>query len=254
MAEAPNGLQDGTKQEDGSMTTERKVAIVTGGSQGLGAAIVGAYRREGWRIVIVARSVERASEDDLIAIPGDVGDRATAEAVVRGAVQHFGRVDTLVNNAGIFIAKPFIEYTFEDYRVMLGTNLSGFFHMTQAVLPEMLQNRSGHIVQITTTRVDQPSSTSPSGLASLTKGGLDAVTRALAIEYAKVGIRANAVAPGVIKTRMHAPAKHQALAASHPLGRMGEPEEVAEAVLYLERATFVTGETLHVDGGQHAGR
>jgi NAD(P)-dependent dehydrogenase (short-subunit alcohol dehydrogenase family) len=165
----------------------------------------------------------------------------------------FGRIDTLINNAGVFIAKPFTQYSDVDYAAVLGVNLAGFFHMTQLAIAEMEKRGSGHIVQITTSLIDHANSHVPSVLASLTKGGLDAATRSLAIEYAKRGIRVNAVAPGVIKTPMHPVETHPALGGLHPLGRMGEIADIVDAILYLESATFVTGETLHVDGGQSAG-
>ena len=186
---------------------------------------------------------------------GNVGDADpnVAERIVRAAVERFGRVDTLVNNAGIFVAKPFIGYTADDYARVLNVNLAGFFYVTQRAIRRMLAQGGGHVVNVTTTLVGQPVKGVPSALASLTKGGHDAVTRSLAIEYADKGIRVNAVAPGVIKTPMHAPETHVALAALHPVGRMGEVGEVVEAVLYLESAGFVTGETLHIDGGAHAG-
>jgi len=168
-------------------------------------------------------------------------------------VARFGRIDTLINNAGVFIAKPFTQYSEADYAAMLGVNLAGFFHMTQLAIAEMEKRGSGHIVQITTSLINHANSHVPSGLASLTKGGLDAATRSLAIEYAKRGIRANAVAPGIIKTPMHPVETHRALGGLHPLGRMGEIADIVDAILYLESATFVTGETLHVDGGQSAG-
>jgi NAD(P)-dependent dehydrogenase (short-subunit alcohol dehydrogenase family) len=173
---------------------------------------------------------------------------------VAQALDRFGRIDTLVNNAGIFIAKPFTDYTDQDYASILAINLNGFFYITRRVAKEMVKQGSGHIVQMTTSLVDHASSSVPSVLASLTKGGLNAATKSLAIEYAAKGIRVNAVSPGVIKTPMHNPATHDLLAKLHPLGRMGEVKDIVDAVLYLETAGFVTGEILHVDGGQSAGR
>lgn len=234
--------------------SDQKVAIVTGASQGIGAGIVAAYRRHGFAVVATSRSIQASAEPDLFAVAGDVRDRSAAERLVAATLERFGRIDTLVNNAGIFLGKPFTEYTAEEFGRVVDVNLAGFFHTTQAVLPHLLRQGRGHIVQITTTLVHQAIAGAPSGLALLTKGGLDAVTRGLAIEYAQTGVRVNAVAPGIIKTPMHDPAAHGVLAGMHPMGRMGEVSEVAEAVMYLENAAFVTGETLHVDGGQHAGR
>jgi NAD(P)-dependent dehydrogenase (short-subunit alcohol dehydrogenase family) len=235
------------------MSTDQKVAVITGASQGMGAALVEAYRGRGWRIVATARSIKPSNDNDILAVPGDIADRRTAERAIAEGVARFGRIDTLVNNAGVFVAKPFTQYSEADYATLLGVNLTGFFHMTQLAIAEMEKRGSGHIVQITTSLIKHANSNVPSVLASLTKGGLDAATRSLAIEYAKRGIRVNAVAPGVIKTPMHAVETHQALAALHPLGRMGEIADIVDAILYLESATFVTGETLHVDGGQSAG-
>ena len=236
------------------MSKKEKVVIITGASQGIGAGLVQGYRDIGYAVVANSRNIKLTSDPDILTVPGDIGDRATAERVVEAAIKNFGRIDSLINNAGVFIGKPFTDYTEEDYRKTLHVNLDGFYHVTQLALPHMLKQGKGHIVQITTALVDQPIAGVDAGLAALTKGGLDAVTRALAIEYAKKGIRVNAVAPGIIKTPMHPPKNHSFLADLHPVGRMGETREVVDAVLYLERAEFVTGETLRVDGGQHAGR
>lgn len=235
------------------MAKERKVAIVTGASQGIGAGVVEGYRNLGYAVVANSRNIAPSSDPELVTVAGDIGDRAVAEQVVGTAIARFGRVDSLVNNAGIFIGKPFPDYTLDDLQRVLNVNVAGFFHTTQLVIPEMLKQGGGHIVQITATLVDQPLAAIPCGLASLTKGGLDAVTRGLAIEYAERGIRVNAVAPGVIKTPMHTPETYGFLGGLHPMGRMGEIAEIVDAVLYLERAGFVTGQTLNVDGGQHAG-
>jgi NAD(P)-dependent dehydrogenase (short-subunit alcohol dehydrogenase family) len=236
-----------------NMSSEKKVAVITGASQGIGAALVEAYRGRGYRVVAIARSIRQSDDTDILAVPGDLADRRTAERSIAEGVARFGRIDTLVNNAGVFVAKPFTQYSEADYALLLGVNLAGFFHMTQLAVAEMEKHGSGHIVQITTSLIGHANSQVPSVLASLTKGGLDAATRSLAIEYAKRGIRVNAVAPGVIKTPMHRAETHHALDALHPLGRMGEIADIVDAILYLESATFVTGETLHVDGGQSAG-
>jgi NAD(P)-dependent dehydrogenase (short-subunit alcohol dehydrogenase family) len=236
------------------MGAQQKVAIITGASQGIGEALVRAYRDRNFRVVATSRSIKPSSDPDILAVAGDIADPKTAERVVSEAIERFGRVDTLVNNAGVFVAKPFTDYTAEDYARMLSINLNGFFHITQRAAREMLKQGSGHIVQITTSLVDHASSSVPSVLASLTKGGLSAATKSLAIEFAKRGVRVNAVSPGVIKTPMHKPETHEFLANLHPVGRMGEIRDIVDAVLYLEGAAFVTGETLHVDGGQGAGR
>jgi NAD(P)-dependent dehydrogenase (short-subunit alcohol dehydrogenase family) len=235
------------------MSNERKVAIVTGASQGIGAGLVKAFRERNYRVVAMSRSIRQTSDDDIVAVPGDVGDPASAEAVVRTATSRFGRIDTLVNNAGIFIAKPFTDYTAADFQTKIATNLAGFFHVTQRAAAQMLKQGSGHIVSITTSLTDQPVAGVPSALANLTKGGINSATKALAIEYAAQGIRVNAVSPGIIKTPMHAPETHEFLAALHPMKQLGEIKDIVDAVLFLESAGFVTGEILHVDGGQSAG-
>lgn len=235
------------------MAHGQKVAVITGASQGIGAALVKAYRARHYQVVATARSIEDSNDDDVLAVSGDIADRATAERTISRGMARFGRIDTLVNNAGIFIAKPFTQYTATDYAAILAVNTTGFFHMTQLAIAEMEKQGSGHVVQITTTLVDHASSAVPSVLASLTKGGLNAATKSLAVEYAKRGIRVNAVAPGVIKSPMHPTETHDALDALHPIGHMGEISDIVEAILYLESAHFVTGEILHVDGGQSAG-
>ncbi|MBV8650639.1 MAG: SDR family oxidoreductase [Alphaproteobacteria bacterium] len=236
------------------MATEQKVAVITGASQGIGAALVKAYRERNYRVVATARSITNSDDDNVLAVPGDIADRKTAEQVIAAGMDRFRRIDTLVNNAGIFMAKPFTRYTEADFTTMLGVNLAGFFHVTQLAIAEMEKQGGGHIVQITTSLVDHANSSVPSVLTSLTKGGLAAATKSLAIEYAKRGIRVNAVSPGVIKSPMHKPETFAQLAAMHPMGRMGEMSDIVDAVLYLEQAGFVTGEILHVDGGQSAGR
>jgi NAD(P)-dependent dehydrogenase (short-subunit alcohol dehydrogenase family) len=235
------------------MSNERKTAIITGASQGIGAALVEAYRDRNYRVVATSRSIKQGSDPDVVAVAGDIADPKTAERVVAEAMSRFGRIDTLVNNAGIFISKPFTDYTTEDFMSKIATNLSGFFYITQHVATEMLKQGSGHIVSITTSLTDNATSSVPTALANLTKGGINSVTKALAIEYASRGIRVNAVSPGVIKTPMHAPETHEFLASMHPMKRMGEMRDIVEGVLYLESAGFVTGEILHVDGGQSAG-
>jgi NAD(P)-dependent dehydrogenase (short-subunit alcohol dehydrogenase family) len=235
------------------MSTAQKVVVVTGASQGIGAGIVQAFRERNYRLVATSRSIKPVADADLVTVPGDIGSPDTAKRVFEAALERFGRVDTLVNNAGMFMAKPFTAYSQDDYAVYMSTNVTGFFHMTQRAVELMSKQGHGHIVTITTSLVDQPMSSVPAVLASLTKGALSAATKALAIEYARSGVRVNAVSPGIIKTPMHPPEAHQALAALHPMGRMGEVSDIVDAVLYLDGAGFVTGEILHVDGGQAAG-
>jgi NAD(P)-dependent dehydrogenase (short-subunit alcohol dehydrogenase family) len=230
------------------MADTQRVAIVTGASHGIGAGLVAGYRGLGYRVVATSRSLAPATDDHVLAIPGDIRDRATAKKVVAIAKERFGRVDTLVNNAGVFVTKPFVEFTQEDFDAVTGTNVTGLFHMTQVVLAELLAQQSGHIVNITggsMAIVDLPVC-----LQALTKGGVNALTKSLAIEVAPRGVRVNAVAPGVIKTPMHAQPWLDAMAKRHEPVRVGEVKDIVDAVLYLESAPFVTGEILHVDGGQ----
>jgi NAD(P)-dependent dehydrogenase (short-subunit alcohol dehydrogenase family) len=235
------------------MSIEQKVVIITGASQGIGAGLVRAYRDRNYRVIASSRSVKASSDADILAVPGDISQPETAERIVREGLERFGRIDSLVNNAGVFVSKPFIEFTQDDYAHNMGVNVAGFFHMTQRAAAEMLKQGSGHIVNITTSLVDQADGGVLAALASMTKGALNSVTKALAIEFAKTGVRVNAVAPGIIKTPMHPVETHTALGAMHPIGRMGEVRDIVDAVLYLETAYFVTGEILHVDGGQNAG-
>ena len=235
------------------MGTEQKVVVITGASQGIGAGLVKAFRDRHYRIIANSRSIKPSSDPDVLAIAGDVADAVTAKQIVAEGLRRFGRIDTLINNAGIFIAKPFVDYSEADFTAMIGVNLAGFFRVTQLAIAEMVRQGAGHIVNITTSLVDHPNSQVPSVLASLTKGGLASATKSLAIEYATRGIRVNAVSPGIIKTPMHAVEMHDTLAGLHPVGRMGEIGDIVDAVLFLESAGFVTGEILHVDGGQAAG-
>ena len=238
------------------MSEELKVAIITGASQGIGAGLVTGFRGRGYRVVANSRSIkpDAFGDEGVLPMGGDIADPRTAERVVGGALDRFGRIDTLVNNAGAFLSKPFVDYTEVDFSRLVSVNLAGFFHISQRVADFMLRQGSGHIVNITTSLVDQPLAAVPAAKAALTKGGLAAVTRSLAIEFADRGVRVNAVSPGIIKTPMHPVENREFLAGLHPMHRMGEIREVVEAVLYLESAAFVTGKVLHVDGGQHAGR
>lgn len=236
------------------MSTTPRVAIITGASQGIGEALVAGYRKLGYAVVANSRTIAASDDPMVLDVAGDIAQPGVGQRLVDAAVERFGRVDTVVNNAGIFIAKPFTDYTDEDYDAVTGVNSRGFFELTRAAIRTMAaQGDGGHVVTISTSLVDHANSQVPSVLASLTKGGLNAATKALAIEYGSRGIRANAVALGIIRTPMHAPETHEFLSALHPVGHMGDISDVVDAVLYLEKATFVTGEILHVDGGQSAG-
>jgi NAD(P)-dependent dehydrogenase (short-subunit alcohol dehydrogenase family) len=237
---------------------QQLVAIVTGASSGIGLGLTQALLERGWRVVGTARTITTSKDlkasPDLILVDGDVSKKETAVKVVEAAVDHFGRIDLLVNNAGIFIAKAFTDYTEDDYNLVMNTNVASFFHMTQQVIPQMKKQKSGHVVNISAVLADQPSSAAPALLAVLSKSPMPAVSKALALEYAAYNIRFNTVSPGVINTPMHANDNHAALAKFHPLARMGEISDVVDAILYLQNARFVTGENIRVDGGVHAGR
>jgi NAD(P)-dependent dehydrogenase (short-subunit alcohol dehydrogenase family) len=238
----------------GYMSNSQRVAIITGASQGIGEGLVPAYRKLGYAVVANSRSIADSDDPMVETVPGDIAQPGVGQRIVDAAMERFGRVDTVVNNAGIFIAKPFTDYTDEDYDAVTGVNLRGFFEVSRAAVAAILSREGGgHIVNISTSLVDHANSQVPAALASLTKGGLDAVTKALAIEYAAQGIRSNAVALGVIQTPMHDPSTYEFLAKLHPVGRMGKIDDVVVVVVYLEVASFVTGEILHVDGGQSAG-
>jgi NAD(P)-dependent dehydrogenase (short-subunit alcohol dehydrogenase family) len=231
-----------------------RVVIITGASQGIGASLVPAYRQLGYAVLGTSRTITPPFDDPMIAtVQGDIATADTAERVTRHAIDRFGRIDTLINNAGVFMTKRFTQYTDEDYDLLTGVNLGGFFHITRRAIEHMEHFGSGHVVNITTTLVEHADAKVPSALASLTKGGLAAVTKSLATEYAATGIRVNAISPGVIKTPMHAPETYDGLGTLHPMGRMGETSDVVNAIMYLESAPFVTGEFMHVDGGQSAG-
>ena len=240
------------------MTSGNKTAIVTGASQGIGAALVEAFLKRGYSVVANSRNITKANpfqaSPNLALVDGDIGDPKIAAKIVDTAVSRFGRVDVLVNNAGIFIPKPFTEYTTEEFNALVSTTLAGFLYVSQLAVKQMSRQKSGSIVNVSTSLVDQPIAGVPVSVQVMVKGSLNAVTRALAIEYAKDGIRVNTVALGVIKTPMHNPETYESLNGLHPMGRMGEINEVVDAILFLTDATFTTGEILHVDGGVHAGK
>jgi NAD(P)-dependent dehydrogenase (short-subunit alcohol dehydrogenase family) len=237
-----------------SMNEEnRKVAIVTGGSRGIGAGLVAEYRRRGWAVVATSRTIESGSDPAVLSVAGDISDPATSDRIISGALESFGRVDSLINNAGVFVSKPFTDYSADDYALVVGVNLTGFFWLTQRAITEMLKRGSGHVVNITTTLADYASSSEASVLTSLTKGGIASATKSLAIEYAGRGIRVNAVSPGIIQTPEHSPETYDGLAARHPLGRVGQVSDIVDGIFFLESSPFITGEILHIDGGQIAG-
>lgn len=235
------------------MMSGQKVVIITGASQGIGAGLVKAYRDAGYGVIANSRSIGRSNDSNILDVPGDIGDLDTAAAIVAKAYERFGRIDSLVNNAGIFTGKPFTELTADDWLANIRTNLQGFFFLTQHAISKMEAQGSGHIVQITASIAEQPIREFPAVLAAITKGGLNAATKALAIEYASRGIRVNAVSPGIIRTPILPSQLYESLGKFHPVGRVGEIRDVVDAVMFLENAPFVTGEILHVDGGQSAG-
>jgi NAD(P)-dependent dehydrogenase (short-subunit alcohol dehydrogenase family) len=239
------------------MPSGQRVVVITGASRGIGLGLVKSFRGIDYGVVANSRSVSKsevAGDPAILVDDGDIASPDTAGRIVSAAVERFGRIDTLINNAGVFIPKPFVDYSEADFAAMTAVNLAGFFHISQRTASWMLRAGSGHIVNITATIAEQPMASLPAALAALTKGGLNAVTRSLAIEYASRGIRVNAVSPGAVRTPMHSPQTHEFLAGLQPMGRMGEVQEILDAVLYLEKAAFVTGEILHVDGGASAGR
>jgi NAD(P)-dependent dehydrogenase (short-subunit alcohol dehydrogenase family) len=237
---------------------DSRVALVTGASSGIGLDLTRTLLERGYRVVGLSRSATRRGtlepSERLAVLDGDVGDPAVAQRAVDEAVARFGRLDLLVNNAGIFLAKPFTDYTAEEYAAFVRTNFAGFVHPTQAALRFMAPRGAGHVVNLGTSLVATPVAGVPAALPVLIKGGIEAATRSLAIEYAPRGIRVNTVAAGIIDTPMHAASSHAALARMSPAGRLGRVDEVSAAVLWLESAPFVSGEVVHVDGGAHAGR
>jgi NAD(P)-dependent dehydrogenase (short-subunit alcohol dehydrogenase family) len=237
---------------------KKGVVIVTGGSQGIGASVVHAFLDRGYDVVATSRKVTKAglpSSPNLALVDGDIGQPSTAEKIVQTAISSFGSIDHVVNNAGIFIAKPFVDYTPQDFKALMSTNVEGFLYVTQLAVKQMLaQGRGGSVTSITTSLVDNPIASVPSSLAMITKGGLAAVTRSLAGEYAKQHIRFNAVAPGIVDTPLHKDNPKDFLKTLSPMGTLSEAKDIADAVVYLVEARHVTGEVLHVDGGAHFGK
>jgi NAD(P)-dependent dehydrogenase (short-subunit alcohol dehydrogenase family) len=240
------------------MNRKKQTAVITGASSGIGLGLTRAFLNEGFNVVANSRSVSSAGtlvpSDDLLLVDGDVGEVSTARNLIAKAEQRFGTIDVLINNAGIFVPKPFVDYTPEDFNRVVSTNLAGFFYLSQEAVRHMLGNGGGQIINISTTLAQQPVSGVTAALTSITKGGLNAVTRGLAIEYAAKGIRVNAIAPGIVDTPMHRPEDHEFLKGLHPIPRLATVQEIVDAALFLVRAPFITGEILHVDGGAHAGR
>jgi NAD(P)-dependent dehydrogenase (short-subunit alcohol dehydrogenase family) len=241
------------------MTENHKhTALITGASSGIGLGLTKGFLAAGYNVVANSRKITTAGtltpSDDLLLIDGDVGEPSTASSLVHAASQRFGGLDVLINNAGIFVPKPFVEYTPEEFLRVVSTNLAGFFYVSQAAIRNMQQRGGGHIITISTTLAQQPVAGVTAALTSLTKGGLNSVTRGLAIEYATQGIRVNAIAPGIVDTPMHNPENHEFLRRLHPIPRLATVQEIVDAALFLVRAPFVTGEVLHIDGGAHAGK
>lgn len=235
--------------------SDEKTAIVTGASGGIGMGLVDGFLKTGYNVVGTSiRTQSSASSPSLVLVDGDIGKQETAAKVVEAALEHFGSVDVLVNNAGILRVKPFIDFTADDFEALVSTNLLGFFYTTQCSVKQMLKQKSGNVVNITAALADQPVAGVNASVSMITKGGLNAVTRSLAIEYAKEGIRFNAVAPGVVDTPLHKDAPKESLTARQPMKTITTVKDVVDAVLYLAGADQVTGEIIHVDGGSHAGR
>jgi NAD(P)-dependent dehydrogenase (short-subunit alcohol dehydrogenase family) len=234
----------------------KKTAIVTGAQQGIGAGLVEGFQREGYNVVATSLNASQSltASPSLVLVDGDIGKQETAAKALEAAIKHFGRIDVLVNNAGIFYTKPFTDFTTEDFNALASTNLLGFLHITQLAVKQMLKQKSGNVVTITGALADNPIAGVNASVSMITKGGLNTVTRSLAIEYAQQGIRFNAVAPGVVETPLHKDDPQEQLRTLQPMGKIATVKDIVDAVLYLAHAGQVTGEVLHVDGGAHSGR
>jgi len=236
--------------------SDKKTAIVTGASRGIGAGLVEAFLKEGYNVVATSLDASQSltASPSLVLVDGDIGKQETAVETVEAAIKHFGTIEVLVNNAGIFYTKPFTDFTTDDFNALASTNLLGFLYITQLTVKQMLKQKSGNVVTISGSLADNPIAGVNASVSMITKGGLNTVTRSLAIEYAKEGIRFNAVAPGVVDTPLHKGDSKEFLKTLQPMGRIADVKDVVDAVLYLAQANQVTGEVLHVDGGAHAGR
>src|SRR5437016_7423601 len=241
----------------GTNTTKSQVAIVTGASSGIGLGITQALLERGYRVVANSRKITQSKDlkpsANLVLVDGDIGKKDVAVKVAEAAMNHFGRIDLLVNNAGIYIPKPFTDYTPEDFEMMISTNVAGYFFITQQAVAQMRKQKSGHIVSISTTLVDQPLAGAPISLPVITKSTMPAFSRALAMEYVADGIRANTISPGVVDTPLHAHDDHEALKKLHPIPRLVQISEIVDALFYLQSAPMVNGENIRIDGGAHAG-
>ena len=236
-----------------------KTIVITGASQGIGAGLVNTFAERGYNVVATSRSVSRSSEipasEKVVRVDGDIADSATARKVVETALSRFGRIDALVNTAGIFFAKPFVDYTLDDYRKLAATNVEGFLHLTQLVVRQMVEQKNGgSIVSITTPLISHPIAGMPVSVAMITKGGIEAASKNIAMEYARDGIRVNTVAPGVVDTPLHKDNPKDFLKTLSPMNSISSAQEIVDAVLFLTEAPHITGEVLHVDGGAHLGR
>jgi NAD(P)-dependent dehydrogenase (short-subunit alcohol dehydrogenase family) len=241
------------------MANNQKTVIVTGASQGIGAAVVKAFLERGYNVVGTSRNATKSTElkasDKLVLVDGDIGHAATAQKVIAAAIQKFGSINAVVNNAGIFVAKPFVDYSAEDFRSLISTNVEGYIYITQLAVKQMLAQKSGgSVVAITTSLVKNPIAGVPASVQMITKGGLESATVSLASEYAKEHIRFNAVAPGIVDTPLHKDNPKEFLKTLSPMGTISTSEDIADAVVYLTEARHVTGEVLHVDGGSHSGK
>ena len=236
---------------------KNQVAIVTGASSGMGLAITLALVEHGYRVVANSRTISKSKDlkasGNLVLVDGDIGQKETAVKVADAAISHFGRIDLLVNNAGIYVPKPFTDYTPEDFAMMISTNIAGYFFITQQAVTQMRKQKSGHVIGIATTLVDQPLAGAPISLPIITKSTVPAFSRELAMEYVADGIRANTISPGIVNTPMHVNDDHEYLKKLHPIPRLVEVSEIVDAVLYLQSAPMVNGENIRIDGGAHAG-